>query len=151
MFGGAFEVNIDSKGRLAIPAKFRELLLRHYSPFLVATLEKRTHLLLYPETEWSRVAEQLLNLKVAGNPVLQGYQNLLLHNADTLELDGAGRVLLSPNLRRLVQFDKEVMVVGRRNRLEIWDRNVWMASIDEALDMDEAAMAAELSKTDLCL
>ena len=47
MFGGAYELSIDSKGRLAIPAKFRELLARHYSPFLVGTLEKRSHLLLY--------------------------------------------------------------------------------------------------------
>ena len=49
MFGGAYELSIDSKGRLAIPAKFRELLARHYSPFLVGTLEKRSHLLLYFE------------------------------------------------------------------------------------------------------
>ena len=151
MFGGAYELSIDSKGRLAIPAKFRDLLLRHYSPFLVATLEKRSHLWLYPESEWDKVAAQLLNLKTAGNPKLQSYQNLLLHNADTLELDGAGRVLLPANLRQLVNFDKEVMVVGRRNRLEIWNRAVWRQSIDDALDMDEAELAAELSQTELLL
>ncbi|MCP2041936.1 MraZ protein [Neisseria sp. HSC-16F19] len=151
MFGGAYELSIDSKGRLAIPAKFRDLLLRHYSPFLVATLEKRSHLWLYPESEWDKVAAQLLNLKTAGNPKLQSYQNLLLHNADTLELDSAGRVLLPANLRQLVNFDKEVMVVGRRNRLEIWNRAVWRQSIDDALDMDETELAAELSQTELLL
>lgn len=151
MFGGAYELSIDSKGRLAIPAKFRELLARHYSSFLVATLERRTHLLLYPEAQWRVVEDQLLKLPVAGNKVLQAYQNLLLHNADTLELDSAGRILLPGHLRRLVEFDKEVYVVGRSNRLEVWGRALWEEQNNAALDMDEEVLAAELSKTQLQL
>ncbi|WP_066570091.1 division/cell wall cluster transcriptional repressor MraZ [Snodgrassella sp. CFCC 13594] len=151
MFGGAYELTIDSKGRLAIPAKFRELLARHFSPFLVATLEKRTHLLLYPEPQWRNVETQLLQLPVAGNKVLQAYQNLLLHNADTLELDGSGRILLPQNLRRLVEFDKEVYVVGRANRIEVWGRALWEDQNNAALDMDEDMLAIELSKTQLQL
>ncbi|WP_037585412.1 division/cell wall cluster transcriptional repressor MraZ [Stenoxybacter acetivorans] len=151
MFGGAYELSIDSKGRLAIPAKFRDLLARHYSSVLVATLERRTHLLLYPETQWRTVESQLLALPTAGNKVLQAYQNLLLHNADTVELDSAGRVLLSPNLRRLMAFDKEVYVVGRSNRLEVWGRACWEEQNNAALDMDEDMLAAELSKTQLQL
>ena len=151
MFGGAYELSIDSKGRLAIPAKFRELLARHYSPFLVGTLEKRSHLLLYPEAQWRMVESQLLGLPVAGNKVLQAYQNLLLHNADTLELDTAGRVLLPANLRRRVDFDKEVTLVGRANRLELWGREHWEAEMNQALDIDPDELAFELSKTDLQL
>ena len=49
MFGGVHELSIDSKGRLAIPAKFRDLLARHYTPSLVVTVEARTHLVMYPE------------------------------------------------------------------------------------------------------
>ena len=71
MFGGVHELSIDSKGRLAIPAKFRELLLRRYSSALVATLDSRSRLLMYPEAEWEKVAGQVLALKVSGNPVLQ--------------------------------------------------------------------------------
>ena len=144
-------MNLDSKGRLAIPAKFRELLLRRYSSALVATLDSRSRLLMYPEAEWEKIAERLLALKVSGNPVLQRYQNLLLHNADTLELDGAGRVLLPVNLRRRVEFDKEVTLVGRANRLELWGRNHWEAEMDQALEIDADELAAELSKTDLQL
>lgn len=151
MFGGVHELSIDSKGRLAIPAKFRELLLRRYSSALVATLDSRSRLLMYPEMEWERVAEQLLALKVSGNPVLQRYQNLLLHNADTLELDAAGRVLLPVNLRRRVAFDKDVTLVGRANRLELWGRAHWEAEMDEALAIDPDDLAFELSKTDLQL
>lgn len=151
MFGGVHELSIDSKGRLAIPAKFRELLLRHYTPAVVVTLDSRSRLLIYPEAEWEGVAGQLLALKTAGNPTLQRYQNLLLHNADTLELDTAGRVLLPANLRRRVDFDKEVTLVGRANRLELWGREHWEAEMDQALDIDPDELASELSQTDLQL
>ncbi|KLT72975.1 cell division protein MraZ [Neisseria arctica] len=151
MFGGVHELSIDSKGRLAIPAKFRELLLRRYTPAIVATLDSRYRLLMYPEQEWESVARQLLNMKVAGKPTLQLYQNLLLHNADTLELDGAGRVLLPANLRRRVDFDKEVTLVGRANRMELWGRAHWEAEMNQALDIDPDELAFELSTTDLQL
>lgn len=63
MFGGAHELSIDSKGRLAVPAKFRDILSRLYTPAVVATLESKHKLLMYPVAEWEKVAAQLLNLK----------------------------------------------------------------------------------------
>lgn len=151
MFGGSHELSIDSKGRLAIPAKFRDLLSRQYTPSLVVTLDSRQKLLLYPEAEWQRVSAQLLSMKVAGNPVLQRYQNLLLHNAETLEWDGSGRILISANLRKRVDFDKEVTLVGRANRLELWGRQHWEAEMEQALDIDPDELAFQLSQTDLQL
>ncbi|STZ76930.1 division/cell wall cluster transcriptional repressor MraZ [Bergeriella denitrificans] len=151
MFGGSHELSIDSKGRLAIPAKFRDLLLRRYTPAVVATLDSRQKILMYPESEWERVSQQLLALKTAGNPMLQRYQNLLLHNADTLEWDSAGRVLLPANLRRRVDFEKEVTLVGRANRLELWGREHWEHEMNQALDDDADELAFQLSQTDLQL
>lgn len=151
MFGGVHELSIDSKGRLAVPAKFRDLLLRRFTPALVVTLDSRQRMLMYPEVEWERVSQQLLSLKTAGNPVLQRYQNLLLHNADVLELDGSGRILLPANLRKRVDFDKDVTIVGRANRLELWGREHWEAEINQALDIDPEELSAELSQTDLQL
>ncbi|EGZ51041.1 MULTISPECIES: division/cell wall cluster transcriptional repressor MraZ [Neisseria] len=151
MFGGVHELSIDSKGRLAIPAKFRELLLRRYTPSVVVTLDSRSRMLIYPESVWEGVAAQLLALPVAGKPVLQRYQNLLLHNADTLELDGAGRILLPANLRKRVDFDKEVTLVGRANRLELWGREHWEAEMEQALDADPEDLEMELAQTDLQL
>lgn len=87
MFGGAHELSMDSKGRLAIPAKFRDILLRRYTPAIVVTLDSRKKLLMYPEPVWEEKSEQILKLKVAGNESLQRYQNLLLHNAEILEWD----------------------------------------------------------------
>ena len=127
MFRGSHDLTIDTKGRLAIPAKLREVLSRRFKtdenePNWVVTLDSRKRLLFYPESEWEKVEQKLLNLNVNGKPNLQLYQNLLLHNAETLEMDSAGRVLLPANLRRLVNFDKEVSLLGRVNRLELWDR-----------------------------
>ena len=117
MFGGIHDLNIDSKGRLAVPAKFRDLLLRRYTPALVATLENRERLLLYPESVWEQEAARLMAVNAAGNPVLSAWRDLLLNNAEVLEMDAAGRILLPAGLRRKVRLDKEVSLTGRMNRL----------------------------------
>ena len=98
-----------------------------------------------------KVEQKLLNLNVNGKPNLQLYQNLLLHNAETLEMDSAGRVLLPANLRRLVNFDKEVSLLGRVNRLELWDREQKQAETEAALSIDETELNFDLSQTDLQL
>ena len=147
MFGGAHELSIDSKGRLAVPAKFRDILSRLYTPAVVVTLESKHKLLMYPVAEWEKVAAQLLNLKVADNPVLRRFQNLLLHNAEILEWDSAGRVLVPAGLRKRVVFDREVVLVGRANR----GREQWEAEMVQALDDDPGELAFQLSQTDLQL
>ena len=117
----------------------------------MVTLDSREKLLMYPEAEWAKVVEQLLRLKTAGNQMLQRYQNLLLHNADTLEWDSAGRVLIPANLRKRVDFEKDVTLVGRANRLELWGRDQWEAEMTQALDDDPEELAFQLSQTDLQL
>ena len=156
MFRGSHDLTIDTKGRLAIPAKLREVLSRRFKtdenePNWVVTLDSRKRLLFYPECEWEKVEQKLLNLNVNGKPNLQLYQNLLLHNAETLEMDSAGRVLLPANLRRLVNFDKEVSLLGRVNRLELWDREQKQAETEAALSIDETELNFDLSQTDLQL
>ena len=151
MFGGAHELSMDSKGRLAIPAKFRDILLHRYTPAIVVTLDSRKKLLMYPEPVWEEKAEQILKLKVAGNEALQRYQNLLLHNAEILEWDSAGRVLIPANLRKRVDFEKEVTLVGRANRMELWGREHWEEEMNQALDIDPDELAFQLSQTDLQL
>lgn len=156
MFRGSHDLTIDTKGRLAIPAKLREVLSRRFKtdenePNWVVTLDSRKRLLFYPQSEWEKVEQKLLNLNVNGKPNLQLYQNLLLHNAETLEMDSAGRVLLPANLRRLVNFDKEVSLLGRVNRLELWDREQKQAETEAALSIDETELNFDLSQTDLQL
>ena len=152
MFRGSHELTLDNKGRLASPAKFREALARDFDASrMVVTLDSRDRLLFYPESEWEKVEQQLLSLNVKGKPNLQLYQNLLLHNAETLEPDAAGRVLLPQNLRRLLSFDKDVMLVGRVNRLELWGREQKLAETEKALSIDADELDFDLSQTDLQL
>lgn len=156
MFRGAHELTVDTKGRLAVPAKFREVLAREFGAEegvakMVVTLDRRERLLFYPEPEWEKVEQQLLAMNVKADKRLQLYQNLLLHNAETLEIDTAGRVLLPANLRRLVVFDKDVMLVGRVNRLELWGREQKAAETEAALALDSEELDFALGQTDLQL
>lgn len=146
MFGGIHDLNIDSKGRLAVPAKFRDLLLRKYTPALVATLESRERLLLYPESVWEQEAQRLMAANVAGNAKLSAWRDLLLNNAEVMEMDAAGRILLPAGLRRKVMLDKEVSLTGRVNRLELWDREKFHAKDDAALDIDPEELDFELGQ-----
>ncbi len=143
MIGGVSVVSLDSKGRLAIPARHRETLLSAFGHRLVVTLESQDHLLIYPEPNWKPVEARLLTLP-AGNPVLKRYQRLVLGHAETLEMDNAGRILLPSRLRELVGLDKEVALVGMGNRFELWNSEEWEAQTRAALELDQDDLAQHL-------
>ena len=143
MIGGVSLVSVDSKGRLAIPAKLREGLLTSFGHRLVVTLESSDHLLIYPEANWKPVEQRLLALPT-GNPTLKRYQRLVLGHAETLEMDAAGRILLPSRLRELTGLEKEVALVGIGNRFELWDAAGWDAQTNAALDIDPADLAQHL-------
>lgn len=151
MFGGVHELNIDSKGRLAIPSKVRDVLARRYTPAgempsLVLTLDARTHFLLYPPCEWEKTAQQLMQMDVRGRSLAKRYQSMVLNFAETVELDSAGRILLPTHLRRRMVFDKDVVLVGRIDRLELWGRAQWEADVDALLDGDGLDLDDELAE-----
>ncbi len=149
---GAQELSIDSKGRLAIPAKLRDVLQRRYTPTLVVTIASRNHLLLFPEAVWEEWVPKLLDPKTAQNNALaRRVQNMMLHNAESVDLDSAGRILLPAGLRKLVTFDREVNLVPKGNQLELWDREAWQRQQAEVLEMDPEALAEELAGLDLPL
>lgn len=151
MLNGIQELTIDAKGRLVIPSKFREPLLVYGSNELMVTLERRDSLLLYPKHEWKAVEAQLLALPVQSNLVLRRFQQLVLSHAESVTMDAMGRVLLPQSLRKLVNFESEVTLVGRGNRMELWSRAVWDEQVQAALDIDENILAEELGKTTLRL
>ncbi|MDO5685911.1 MAG: cell division/cell wall cluster transcriptional repressor MraZ [Neisseria sp.] len=147
---GVQDATIDNKGRLAIPAKFREILRAYDSPVLYTTLKSRTHLLLYPEQNWRTVVEEELP-KMNGNPTLRAIGQLMQSHMEKLTPDSAGRILLPPRLRSLMEFaeDKDVVVAGRTDRLEMWSRTRWDEQTGAILDMDPAALEAELAKNNV--
>ena len=113
MFQGAAQLNLDSKGRLAIPARYRDMLLALCAGNLVLTADADGCLLVYPQAEWQPIRDKLLKLS-ALNPKIRALQRRLIGYAEDVVMDGAGRVLISPALRSYAVLDKRVMLVGAR-------------------------------------
>ena len=120
MFIGEFTHSIDSKGRIAIPAKFRRFLEKG----AVVTKGLENTLVLYPMSEW-----QVLGEKLAKMPITQAqsraFTRLMLGGAADVELDKQGRIVLPDYLRRYAGLGKKVVIIGLFNRIEIWDFQRW--------------------------
>ncbi len=120
MFIGEFKHNLDSKGRLALPAKFRSELAGE----VIVTRGLDRCLFLFTSKEWQLLAEKLVNLPIA-QANSRAFVRLMLAGATDVELDGQGRILIPDYLRDYAQLRKETVVAGLYNRVEIWDSSVW--------------------------
>jgi MraZ protein len=145
MFGGVTHLNLDPKNRIAVPAKYREVLLGEYSNKLTITLESPQCLILYPDNVWSEVREKIQNLPTGSHPLVKSYQRLVLGYAETVEMDKAGRVLLSANLKNLTNLEKDVVLVGLGNRFELWDKTKWESETSKALELSQDDLAGLLN------
>lgn len=143
MFRGAINLNLDAKGRLQIPAKYRDRLRESVGGRLIVTLDPQGHCLwLYPEDEWSDVEHKLMKL-----PSTNGLRRLLLGSAHDVDMDSQGRILLPVDLRENANLEKHVSIVGQGTRFEIWDESRWTDSrtdwIEQTRD-SESEMAEQL-------
>ena len=124
MFQGATQVNLDAKGRMAIPTRARDPLTLGGSVKLVLTAHPDGCLLLYPYPAWEPIRQ-----KVMAFPSLDRqaslWKRLLVGFAEELEPDAAGRLLLSPELRDFAHITRAVMFVGQGTHFEIWDLESW--------------------------
>lgn len=136
MFRGSYVLNLDAKGRLAIPARFRERLQSCCDSRLVVTVDRDRCLLVYPEPTWIEIERQLERLP-SFNPETRKLQRLYIGNAQEVYMDAQGRVLLPPVLRRFAALDKRVALVGQGKKFELWDEETWNGNCDEWLsDVD---------------
>ncbi len=134
MFRGASEVSLDTKGRLAIPRRYRDQLLSDCDGQLVCTIDiKQPCLLLYPLPEWELIERKLSRLS-SMKETERRLQRLLLGYATELDMDKQGRVLLSNVLRQHAGLDKSIMLVGQLNKFEIWSDAAWQEQIAADLD-----------------
>ena len=130
MFRGITELNLDPKGRLAIPAKYREVLDELCRGQLVATIDIQDACLrLYPMPVWQTLEAQLEALP-GTNPDVRRIQRLLLGYASELEMDNSGRILLPPALRKYAQLDKKLVLVGQGKKFELWSDSNWLRCLD---------------------
>ncbi|MCK3657660.1 cell division/cell wall cluster transcriptional repressor MraZ [Pasteurellaceae bacterium Pebbles2] len=135
MFRGASAVNLDTKGRIAIPTRYRPELLEQNQGQLVCTVDIRQPcLLLYPLSEWEVVEKKLLALSNF-DPAQRSLQRVMLGYATECELDSAGRILLSAPLRQHAKLEKGIMLVGQLNKFEIWAETEWNAQIEQDIEL----------------
>ncbi len=156
MFRGINPINLDAKGRMALPAKYRERLLQSSEGNLVVTIDptnavKEPCLLLYPLPEWELIQAKIDALS-SFNPASRKVQRLLVGHADDVMMDASGRILLPSTLRQFSHMEKRVVLIGQGKKFEIWDEATWNASrqswLEEAVNEDES-LPAELDSLSL--
>ncbi|RTL13378.1 MAG: transcriptional regulator MraZ [Neisseriaceae bacterium] len=145
MLGGVTHLNLDPKNRLAIPAKYRDILQAQDNGKVVITLESAQCLLIYPEAEWEQVRAKVQNLPNSVHPLVKSYQRLVLGHAESIELDKAGRVLLPATLKNMAGLDRELVLVGMGNRFELWDKTKWTLETEKALQASAEDLASLLN------
>ena len=144
MLTGEFNHSIDSKGRLIIPSKLRESLGEHF----VITKGMDGCLFLYPENEWEAFEEKLRTLPLT-NKKARDFKRFFLGSAVEGEIDKQGRVLLSSSLRTYANLEKEVVLAGVLDKVEIWSKEAWDARTtdieenieDIASDMEDLGLS----------
>ncbi|MDD2684827.1 MAG: division/cell wall cluster transcriptional repressor MraZ [Gallionella sp.] len=143
MFQGAVQLNLDGKGRLAIPTRHRDMLLANCAGQLVLTADADGCLLMYPQPEWLPIREKLMQLS-AFNPRIRALQRFLVGHAEDVVMDAAGRVLVSPTLRAYAVLDKRVMLIGQGNKFELWDEARWQAQHEKMIGFTDGDLPPEL-------
>lgn len=143
MFRGINSATLDAKGRMALPARLRELATNVSSGALVVTVDiKDPCLLLYPLGYWEVVQRKVENLPNM-NPRSRTLQRLLIGHATDLEPDGTGRILLPQKLREYAQLDKKIVLVGQGNKVEIWSEPLWEAQMKQWRSDESVAELAD--------
>jgi MraZ protein len=139
MFRGANKVTLDSKGRLAMPTRYRERIVERSNGRLIATVDHSDRcLLIYPLPEWEEIELKLRRLPLL-HPRSRRLQRLMIGHATDLDLDANGRILIPPSLREYAQLSRTAMLIGQGNKFELWDEAQWNESREAWLQADESA------------
>ncbi len=120
MFIGEFQHNLDQKGRIAIPAKFR----KDFEDGLIITRGIDKCLFIFSKSEWNKLAEKLSELPLA-QANSRAFARLMFSGAVDENLDNQGRILIPDYLRNYASLKKQLVINGLFNRLEIWDKDIW--------------------------
>lgn len=144
LFIGGSAVNLDAKGRLALPTRYRGDLMERCDGRVVMTVHSDRALLLFPRPDWDDLERKLVRLPNQ-NRLTRELQLMLFGNAAELDVDKNGRVLIPPHLRKLAGIDRRVMFLGMGNKFEIWNEEAWekkcgdwLSGSGDGVDLPEA-------------
>jgi MraZ protein len=138
MFRGATKVTLDDKGRVVIPTRYRPLVAERSGSRLVVTVDRDQCLLIYPHPDWEQIEDRLMKLPSL-NPQARRLQRLMVGHATEVELDGHGRLPLSPELREFAGLTRGAMLIGQGKRLELWDETRWSEQRASWLQSEQSA------------
>jgi MraZ protein len=148
VFRGASILNLDAKGRMAMPTKYRDQLMESCGGRLVVTVLRDRCLLLYPIPAWEEIEIALTQLPGLDHGVRRLQRNLL-GSSEELELDGQGRIRLPPVLREFARLEKRVALVGVGKKFELWNENSWAEQLSLLNDSDSEELNAALASLPL--
>jgi MraZ protein len=141
MFRGSFEHTVDSKGRVSVPSKFRDIIADRYEGKLVLAMDFDKCLTVYPLEVWEQLEEKIKTLPMMKQEV-KDFMRFIFSSANECEVDKQGRILIPPSHRERSGIDKNVVVVGIMNKIEIWDAKAWEARNSQNVDKIGEALAA---------
>ena len=145
MFCGANSINLDSKGRIAIPAKYRPAIVESNRTNLTITCSPFDKcLLIFIEEQWESTKTQLNSLSDSRKEY-RALKRIMLDLSDTVEMDANGRLLIPAVLRERINASKELMLIGQTNKFQLWNEVEWKQQTqkdfellsDSNLDPDE--------------
>ena len=141
MFQGSSALTLDAKGRVSIPTRHRDALISQAEGHLTLTRHPDGCLLLYPRPTWEAKREQIASFPMNA----RGLQRLLLGSAQDVDMDGAGRILVAPELRNAAGLAREVMMLGMGSHFELWDSAEWARREAEDLAQGMSAVLDNFS------
>jgi len=131
MFLGQFQHNLDEKGRLMIPARYRELLAA--GAFITQGFDKC--LMVMTDAYFAQVYDRINSMNLA-DPTARLLRRLILSNAYAVEVDKVGRILVPGNLRQVIELNGEAIVAGQGDYFEVWNPDDWNAQMDQLQDIE---------------
>jgi len=129
LFQGASALNLDAKGRMSVPTRHRDALLVQGEGRVTLTKLPDGCLLLFPRPEWEAFRTRIAQLPMDAH----WWRRIFLGNAAEIDLDSAGRILISPELRSAANLDREIILLGMGSHLEIWDANTYSSKEQAAI------------------
>ena len=145
MFRGRFEHNIDAKGRVSLPAKYRDILSTNYNDRLIIT-NYDSCLIAYPYDEWVTFEENFRQYSIMQEDV-EVFMHYFISGATECTIDKLGRILIPPILRKHAGLEREIVFVGMITRIQIWDKQRWEQKFQKAQEaFDQLKGKEQLAK-----
>jgi len=141
MFNGRFHHTLDAKGRVSVPTLFRKVLETSYEEKLTVTADVDGCVVCYPPDEWRRIEEKVRSMPTIPGDV-KDFLRFFFSSAVDCPLDKPGRILLPAHLRQYAKLNRDVVMIGVMNKIEIWDERQWNAKQDHVINNKEQISSA---------